>query len=418
MLDVAVRNARTSTRPQRRQDVGISGGRIVVMGPRVGEAAHEIDAEGGLLVPGLVDTHLHLDKSRLSEGRPSAAASLEDAIAEISAVKRTLTEEDVYRRAERTLKECIAQGTTAVRTQVEVDTAIGLRGLAAIRRLAQTYSTAIDLEICVFAQEGLTTSEEGDRLLCQALEEGADLVGGAPYADPDPIGQVARVFEIASQFDVDIDFHLDLADGPEGMLLEEVCRRTVEAGLEGRVTVGHVTQLSFVEPEEHDDLCDLVAASGVAVTVLPATDLYLMGRAATASKPRGVLPLSPLQDRGVACSIATNNVLNAFTPYGDCSLIRLANLYANLTYASGSELERCVELVTTGAARVMGIESYGIDVGAKADLVCFAATDLADVAARIVPPRWALKGGYKTFERPVAALFVPRPVAGLARNHA
>ena len=245
-------------------------------------------------------------------------------------------------------------------------------------------------------------------MLVEALERGVPVLGGAPYADVDPAGQLDRVFELAHRFDVDVDLHLDLAETTDAMQLAEVCKRTVAYGWEGRVTAGHVTQLSLVPPDEYDALCDLVAASGVAITVLPATDLFLMGRTAGAAKPRGVVPLGPLLERGSACSVATNNVLNACAPFGDGSLVRMANLYANVSHAgSQAQLRQCLDLVTTSAARILRAADYGIRPGGPADLVCLDAADEADAVARVAAARWGLKQGRPTFTRDLPVLHRP-----------
>jgi cytosine deaminase len=295
-----------------------------------------------------------------------------------------------------------------MRTHVEVDPAVELRSLEAIQLLVRDYSWAIDIQVCVFAQEGLTTSPETGQLLVRALERGAQVIGGAPYADADPRGQIDRVFALAADFDVDIDFHLDLTEDQTLTQLGYVCAKTRTTGYEGRVAVGHVTQLALLDPEAYERSCDLVASSGVAVTVLPSTDLYLMGRAATHTKPRGVAPLDGLLDRGVACSVATNNVVNAFTPYGDGSLIRMANLYANVCHqGTDGQLARCLDLVTSDAARVVGAADYGIHVGAPADLIGLGAITAAQAVAEIAPTRWGVKAGVQTFSRARSVLIHP-----------
>jgi cytosine deaminase len=408
MLDLVVRRARISGVGPGSVDLGIEDGRVVAVAPRIDVACPELDARDRLVLPGLVDTHLHLDKSRTADRCVQTEGTLAEAIRETARIKATFTEEDVYQRARATLEACVVQGTTRVRSQVEVDPAVGLRGLDAVQRLAGDLAWAVDVQVCVFAQEGLTDSGATDALLVEALERGVPVVGGAPYADVDPAGQLDRVFELARCFDVDVDLHLDLAETTEAMQLADVCKRTVAHGWEGRVTVGHVTQLSLLPPEEYGALCDLVADSGVAVTVLPATDLFLMGRATDTAKPRGVVSLGPLLGLGAACSVATNNVLNAFTPYGDGSLIRMANLYANVCHAgSRAQLQECLDLVTTSAARVMRIPDYAIQLGAPADLVCVDATDGADAIARVAPVFWGLKHGRRTFTRELPVLHRP-----------
>jgi cytosine deaminase len=412
MLELVVRRARLPGAGPGPVDIGIEAGRVVAVATRIDADCPELHAQDRLVVPGLVDTHLHLDKSRTADRCVQVEGTLAEAIRETARIKAAFTEQDVYERARETLEACILQGTTRIRTHVEVDPAVGLRGLDAVRCLAADLAWAVDVQVCVFAQEGLTNCPGTDALLVDALERGVPVVGGAPYADVDPPGQLDRVFELARRFDVDVDLHLDLAETTDAMQLADVCKRTVAQGWEGRVTVGHVTQLSLLPPEEYDALCDLVAGSGVAMTVLPATDLFLMGRAVRAAKPRGVVPLAPLLARGAACSVATNNVLNAFTPYGDGSLIRMANLYANVTHAgSRTELDQCLDLVTANAARVMRTPDYGIAPGAPADLVCLDAADGADAVARIAPARWGLKRGRLTFTRELPVLHQPGALA-------
>jgi cytosine deaminase len=203
-----------------------------------------------------------------------------------------------------------------------------------------------------------------------ACAEGADLIGGCPYTDTHPHEQIARIFAIARRFDLDIDFHLDFDLDPGWMHLDEVCRATDANRYGGRVAVGHATKLSAIPPERQIEIAQRLADAGVAVTVLPATDLFLMGRGADHNVPRGVTRVDRLQAHGVTCSLATNNVLNPFTPFGDCSLVRIANLYANIAQLGRrEELEGCLAMITTSAAKLMNLRAYGIAPGHPADLV-------------------------------------------------
>jgi cytosine deaminase len=151
-----------------------------------------------------------------------------------------------------------------------------------------------------------------------------------------------------------------------------------------------------------------LAAAGVAVTVLPATDLYLMGRQATHAKPRGVLDLTELRRAGVTCSLATNNVLNPFTPYGDGSLVRIANLYANVSHlGAAGALADCLSMVSDEAALLMGLEDYGIRPGNRADLVLLDAEDASRATAELAEARWGMRSGQMSFVRPPPELLPP-----------
>jgi cytosine deaminase len=381
-------------------DIAIDGGRIVAVANAIAADAPELCADGNLVVPGLVETHIHLDKTCILDRCQAAEGSVSEAVRLTAAAKRDFTPEDVYARGRRTLERAIGWGTTRMRTHVEVDPGIGLRGFEGVAALQRDYAWAMDLQICVFPQEGLLNNPGTDALLVEGLRRGARVVGAVPYCDTDPRGQIDRVFELAREWDVDIDMHLDMGDTPEGMQVEYVCRKTEEYGWGGRVAVGHVTQMSLVGRARVDELAATLARAGVAVTILPATDLFLMGRTHDHAVPRGVVGAGPLLAAGVNCSISTNNVLNPFTPYGDANLLRMANLYANVCHvARPAELSGCLDMVTCRAARLLGVADYGIHPGGPADLVLLDAASADAAVAELAAPLWGMKAGRLSFTR-------------------
>ncbi|MCU4181546.1 amidohydrolase family protein [Bosea sp. BH3] len=385
-------------------DIGAKDGKIAAIAPRIQCDAPDIDAGGRLAVPGFVDSHIHLDKACLLGRCGHSHGGLAGAIAAVAAMKRGFTEADVYQRGGKVIEKAIGKGTTRMRTHVEVDPRAGLRSFAAIKALKADYAWGLDLSICVFPQEGLTNDPGTEELLVAALEDGADLLGGCPYTDTDPAAQIERLFALARRFDVDLDFHLDFDLDPSWMHLDEVCRQTESHGWGGRVAVGHVTKLSMVPPDALAAIAQRLSDTGIALTVLPATDVYLMGRQENHAVPRGLAPAHILVERGVTCSIATNNVLNPFTPFGDVSLLRMANLYANVAQCGVQDFERCLDMVTTMPARLMRLGDYGIAIGNPADLVILDATTPGDALAEIAEPIMGFKGGRLSFERPAARL--------------
>ena len=259
---------------------------------------------------------------------------------------------------------------------------------------------AVDLELCAFPQEGLLNDPGCDELLVEACERGAGSIGGVPYVDSDPHGQIARIFELAKRYDIDIDFHLDFDLDPSWMHLDEVCRQADAYGWGGRVAIGHVSKLSALDSASLKIVGKKLAASGVAVTVLPATDLYLMGRGSDHLVPRGVAPAHLLREMGVTCSLSTNNVLNPFTPFGDCSLVRMANLYANVAQiGQRTELADCLDTVTFEPARLMNLKNYGIVVGNPADVIVLDCESAEAAVAELAQPLMGMKNGRISFSR-------------------
>src|SRR5881392_1473974 len=280
-FDLIFRNARTRSAATA-VDIGVTAGLIAAIEPRLACEAAEIEVGGRLVLPGFVDTHIHLDKACLLGRCGHDHGSVAEAIAAVAAMKREFTVEDVYTRGAKVIERAIVHGTTRMRTHVEIDPRIGLRGFEAVKALKRDYAWAIDLSICVFPQEGLTNDPGAEELLIAALRDGGEAIGGCPYMDTDPNAHLKK------NFDLD----------PSWWHLEEVCQQTERRNYQGRVAIGHATKLSALPPDRLKAATARLAKSGVAVTVLPATDLYLMGREASHNAPRGLTLAHKLADNG------------------------------------------------------------------------------------------------------------------------
>ncbi len=405
-MQFILRNARLSDRvADGTFDIATDDGRIVAIERTLSAEGETYDARGCLVCPGLIETHIHLDKSRIIDRCAPAERHALSPVKAIAPLKKSMSVEDVRKRAERTLTECILHGTTRMRTQVEVDPGIGMRGFEAVASLIADFAWAIDIEICAFPQEGLTNYPGTEELLVEALRRGAKVLGGAPRYDSDPEKQIERIFALAREFDVDIDMHLDVGPTVEPMYIHRVRELTERHKRGGRVVVGHMAKLSLLPPNEVTALARHLADSGIAVTVLPATDLFLMGRDQDHNVRRGVADANLLLAQDVNCSLSSNNILNPATPYGDCSLLRMANLYANvLQLDQPSELRACFEMLTERSARLLNLNDYGFAIGRPADFVVINAQSPEQAVAEIAQPLATFKRGRQTSVWPAPKL--------------
>ncbi len=408
-MDLILKNAGVlGEREEAVADIGIADGVIVAIETGLSGDVETLNMDGRLAIPGFIESHIHLDKACILDRCKSEEGTLDEAIREVSAAKKDFTVADIRERAVRTLEKCILQGTTRMRAHLEVDPTIGIKSIEAVLPLIAEYAWAIDLEVCVFPQEGLLNNPGTDELMVEALKRGARVVGGCPYTDSDPRRQIERVFEMAREFDVDIDFHLDFDTNPQGMTAGDVCELTETHGYGGRVTIGHVSKLSALAPEQLAAVGERLANAGVAVTVLPSTDLYLMGAERDHDIVRGVAPAHRLVGSGVNCALSTNNLLNPFTPFGDCSMIRMANLYANIgQIGTAAGLRECLEMVTYRPARLMRLDDYGITVGNPADIVVLDCLSGVAAVQELAIPLFGFKRGRLVFTREPARLHKP-----------
>ena len=405
-MDLILRNAVLVGGDGGAVDIGIEDGRIAVIEAGLAAEGETLDLAGRLLSPGFIETHIHLDKACIMERCRSEKGDLAEAIDEVTKSKKEFSEDDVAARASRVLEKCVSHGTTHMRTHLEVDPGIGMRGFDGVFPLIEQWRWAIDVEICVFPQEGLLNNPGTDELMVEALQRGASVIGAAPYTDSNPHGQIDRIFELAREFNVDIDMHLDFGEDAEQLDVDYVCELTERFNYGGRVTVGHVTKLSTAAPAHFTATAKRMADAGGAVTVLPSTDLFLMGRIDELSVKRGVTAAHKLLKEGVNCSLSTNNVLNPFTPFGDCSLLRMANLYANICQVGArAEVRDCFDMITSRSAGILRLQEYGINIGAPADLVVIDTDQPETAVAELAPPLYGFKRGRMTFKRaPVKVL--------------
>ena len=410
MMDLIIRNARLADRSAHElTDIGVADGRIVAIQPGLSADADVYDAEGRLACPGLIESHIHLDKSRIINRCVPEERALLSPVKGVTPLKKSMTVEDVYSRAQQTLERCIVQGTTRMRTQVELDPGIGMRGFDAITALIDDYKWAVDVESCVFPQEGLTNNPGTEELLVEGLKRGARVIGGAPRYDTDQAGQIERIFALAREFDADIDMHLDVGNTPDVMNIHLVLELTRKYKRGGRVVVGHMAKLSLLPPDQVKTMARRLADAGIAVTVLPATDLFLMGRDQDHSVRRGVADANLLTANGVTCSLSSNNILNPATPYGDCSLIRMANLYANvLQIDRAEEMRECFRMLTDRSAALLNVRDYGIVIGNPADVVVIDAQSPEQAVAEIAQPVAVFKHGRRTVQWDLPTLMRPR----------
>ncbi|MGE3913305.1 MAG: amidohydrolase family protein [Chloroflexota bacterium] len=363
-------------------DVLLRDGLIAACGPSLRErepAVERIGGGGRLLAPAFVEAHLHIEKALLMDRLPGEVGSVGEAIAATAALKRGFTRDDMRERAEAVLRMARRHGTLFARAHVEVDPILGLSALEMALELRERLAGVMTLQVAAFPQEGIQKSPGTEQLLHEALRLGADVLGGVPYVDPDPVAHLNTVFRMAMAAGVPLDLHADFSDDPPGerpgLTARHVARRALTEGYLGRVALGHVTALGALPPDELAPLADLLARAQVSVVTLPATDLYLGGRADTHNVRRALAPVRALRAAGVNVAYASNNVRNAFTPFGNADPLEVGLLLmAGGHLASHGDVDAVFEMATVNAARVLGLTGYGVSVGDRANLVLLDAT--------------------------------------------
>ncbi|MCD5003018.1 amidohydrolase family protein [Enterococcus saccharolyticus] len=398
-MDLLIKQARIAD-GESLKDIAINEGKIVQIAEHIEEpATRVIEADGRVLIPGFVESHIHLDKALIADRKPNKSGTLQEAIKVTAELKPTFTSEDVYDRAKRVLDMIIPNGVTAIRTHSEFDPAQGFTGFEVILKLKEEYKDLVDIQVVAFPQEGIFKAPGTEEMMYQAMEMGADVVGGIPYNDAPANEHIDLVFEIAKKYGKDVDLHQDFANEADNMSIEYLCKKTIAEGYQGRVSVGHLTALHALPSEELARIVELMAEADISVMALPATDLHLGARSDEYNVRRAVTPIRKLRDGGVNMCIATNNIRNAFTPYGNGDILQTAMLAIPVAHLGGADdLGTVLPMITTNPARAIGLKNYGIAEGNQADVVLLD-TKVVEQAIIDIPTRlFVIKNGRVTVE--------------------
>nr|WP_319216173.1 amidohydrolase family protein [uncultured Trichococcus sp.] len=381
-------------------DIGIENGKFTKIGALVDvSAARVIEGNGRVVIPGLVESHIHLDKALIADRLPNKSGTLQEALSVTAQLKSTFTKEDVAERAEKALQMIIKRGTTHIRTHAEFDPSGGFHGFETIMELKEKYKDFVDMQVVAFPQEGIIKAPGTEEMMYRAMEMGADVVGGIPYNDTDAKDHLDIVFKIAKEFDKDIDLHQDFKDDAEGQTIEMVCRKVIEEGYIGRLSVGHLTSLGALPDEKLKPIIELMAEAQINVMSLPMTDLHLGGRHDEFNVRRAVTPIRKLRDGGVNVVLATNNIRNPFTPYGNGDLMQVAMLAVPVAHLGGADdLPTVLPMITTGPAKALKLVDYGIAEGNDATLVLLDSVRYQEAVIDIPDRLLVIKSGKVTVE--------------------
>ena len=381
-------------------DIEIKDGKIAKLGANLG-GRRILDVGGDVVVPTFIESHIHPDKALLERIKPNVEGTLAGALRITGELKRSFVQEEVTSRARQVLNMLISNGTTIARVHPDTDPLAGLTGFKSMLALKDEYEGLIDLQIVAFPQEGLVKFPGAYEVIEEALKLGADVVGGCPYNEnrfEDTKKHIDLVFGLAKKYSKDLDFHADFGDDINDLrsrAIDYIIEKTINEGYQGRVTVGHMITLASVDPSVLETTIGKMKEARINVVPLPATDLYMGGRSDRSRVRRAVLNPVPFVKGGVNIAFSSNNIRNAFTPFGKGDLLLIGSLYEHVAQL-GSIIDQkmLLDMITYNAARILRIEnSYGLEPGKNADLVVLGTKAISDVFLDIPVRRYVIKRG-------------------------
>jgi len=399
MLDILVKNV-ALWGSEGLCDLAIANGRFVSVNPNgVSSAAVlTLDAEGRMAVPGFVEPHIHLDKALISERAPvNRSGTLTEAIEILWELKSNYTVDEIADRAARVLAQALENGISRLRTHVDVDPIGGTRPAEGLIRARERFGDLIDIQIVAFPQEGIVKSPGTEALMREVMRLGVDVVGGMPFNEASPQDSrrhIEIVFDIARQFDADIDMHVDETDDPAARTLEVLAELTIANSWQGRVTAGHTCALASYPRDYADHVIGRLRQANVNMIANPATNLMLQGRLDDYPKRRGVTQVKELLAAGVNVACGQDCVHDTFYPFGQNDPLEIAFLLCHASQMSQpAEILTVMDMVTNNGAKALRVPDFRVAVGGVADLVVLDARDARAAFATRLPRRWVIRKG-------------------------
>ncbi|GAB1820591.1 amidohydrolase family protein [Herbidospora sp. RD11066] len=375
-----------------RWSLTIERGRFTSINPDSGTtpATPALDAGGNLVTEPFVDAHLHLCKVHtldlagegpLNSYTAGTMGAAMDAIDGAAAVKTHQTEEAVTERARSALVESVRHGVRAVQAFADVDPVAGLTGVKALLTLKSEFAHLVDVRVVAFPQDGLLKAPGTEALIEEAVELGADVVGGIPwieFTDADATEHVRRMVALAKRTGKRIAMLVDDAGDPGLRTTEALATELIAQGMTGRASAQHARAMALYPEPYLRRLSGLIKRAGLSLVSDPHTGpLHL--------------PVLPLTDDGIPVALGQDDIEDAYYPFGRHNLLEVAFLAAHLL--GPSRLDDLYDMITTTAAKVIGRESEGLRVGAVADLVVLDGPTIREALTRHSPPRHVVVGG-------------------------
>lgn len=358
--------------------------------PQPGERT--FDLTGHLLLPAFAEPHAHLDKAFLSERIANPTGDLMGAIRAMDANRHLITFDDTVERAERAVRRMVANGATAIRSHADTTLDNRLMSVEALAEVRRRTADVCDVQVVALVSWPITGSAGANSraLLRDALQAGADLVGGCPHLDDDIAAANETLLGIAAEFGRGVDLHTDETLNPSVLGLEDLARRVLSSGFEYGVTASHCVSLGMQAVVRQQEIAELVASAGISVVALPHTNLFLQGREHQQSMPRALTAVKALRAAGVNVCAGADNLQDPFNPMGRADPLETGSLMVMLAHLLP---EQALESIGNNVRTALGLSTLSIAPGSVADLVAIRADSVREALAYGLGQRLVLRNG-------------------------
>lgn len=349
-------------------DIVLAGDKVASIAP----SAQQQHAKGTLL-SALVEAHAHIDKNYTVQDVGAAQGNLFVAIERMNRHRESWTGESLRLRMERALRDAWLSGTRALRTHLDWVQPEPPAALAVFEALREEWRGRIELQFVSLTPLDLFAGIDAGERIAREVKRAGGVLGAFVYRNEGIVHKLGRVFDLAQQHGLALDFHVD-----EGLDIEATGLRSIAQLVRARdfgqgVVCGHACSLSVQEDAVAAETLALCAGAGIHLVALPTTNLYLQGAWDRTPVQRGITRIREAAARGLRASLATDNVQDAFYPYGSYDLLETFGLGVQAAHLTPAD--DWLDTITVSPAKALGLAWDGrVAPGCPADLLVLSAT--------------------------------------------
>jgi len=394
MYDLLIRNARLRNKPESTSAIAIMEGKIAAIAESLsGDARNEIDARGMLVSESFVNPHLHLCKvftqqmveaEALKVYHGAGMGRAMSAIEIAARIKENYDEAWIVPNARKAVAQAILYGSTHLRAFADVDSKARLEAVKALIKVRDEFKQVVEIQVVAFAQDGISREPGAELLMRQAMQLGADVVGGIPwieYTDEDIHHHVSFIFDLAEEFNKDISMLVDDAGDAGLRSLELLATETIRRGRQGRSLAHHARAMALYPTPYFQKISALLKQAQMGVVSDPHTGpLHARVRELLAN--------------GNLVSLGQDDISDAYYPFGRNNMLEVAFLGSHLLwFTSAQEIEKLYDMVTVDAARCIGLKNFRLEVGAPANLVVLTQPGVSEALRFHEAPAYTISHG-------------------------
>jgi cytosine deaminase len=393
-FDIAIRRARLRGRGDSLADIGITDGRIAAIAARLdGTGATEIDAGGNLVTESFVNPHLHLCKvwtlpmmaeEALKSYQGEAMGKALQGIELAAKIKEKYAESWIVENARRAVALAALHGNLHIRAFADVDGKARLEAVKALIRVRDEFRGVVDIQVVAFAQDGIVREPGTATLMREALELGADVVGGIPwieFTDADAAAHIKTCFDLAQDFNKDVSMLLDDAGDGGLRTLETMAVETIRRGWHGRALAHHCRAMSLYPMPYLQRLARVLHTARVPVVTDPHTG------------PLHARVRELLAENILVC-LGQDDISDAYYPFGRNNMLEVAFLASHLLWMmTRQDMEKLYDMITVDAAAAINVGRFGLAEGAPANVVVLDRADVIEALRFHAAPAHVVSNG-------------------------